>query len=201
MGISTSPLEGAQASSRPRASGSTIAIVTNTTGAEWLGVPALAKQLGLTIRALCRILDAGELPAYKIGRVIRIQRVDVEAFLERTGGKRNELSHNRQHVERSHASAEALTWDTSAHPGLREAGDDWIMAPEAARLLGLQLHTVHHMIDRGELAAEVSYPTDRPRPRRRIRIRRQEVNDCIERSRVKPGELSHLYPEPADRYE
>lgn len=37
-------------------------------------------------------------------------------------------------------------------------------------------------------------PTDRPRTRRRIRIRRQEVNDCIERSRVKPGNLRHLYP-------
>lgn len=57
-----------------------------------------------------------------------------------------------------------LPWQASADAGLREAGDDWIMAPEAARLLGVQLHTVHHMIDRGELAAEVSYRTDRPRP-------------------------------------
>jgi excisionase family DNA binding protein len=63
--------------------------VTNTNGDEWLGVPALAMQLGVTITTLYRILDSGELPAYKIGRVIRIQRVDVEAFLERTNGKRS----------------------------------------------------------------------------------------------------------------
>lgn len=67
-------------------------------------------------------------------------------------------------------------------------------APEAARLLGVQLRTVHHMIESGELAAEVTYPTGRPRTRRRIRIRREEVNDCIERSRVKPGDLRHLHP-------
>ena len=80
------------------------------------------------------------------------------------------------------------------------AGDDWIMAPEVARLLGVQLHTVHHMIDRGDLAAEVTYPSGRPRTRRRIRIRRQEVNACIERCRVKPGDLAHLHPETSDRY-
>jgi excisionase family DNA binding protein len=175
-------------------------LVTNTTGDEWLGVPSLARQLGVTIRALYQILDAGELPAYRIGRVIRIQRVDVEAFRERTRGKRGELSRIRQHVEHSRAGADVLTRQACAEAGLREGGDDWIMAPEAARVLGVQLHTVHHMIDRGELAAEVSHPTDRPRPRRRIRIRRQEVYDCIERSRVKPGDLRHLYPVPADRY-
>lgn len=166
--------------------------MTNTTG-EWLGVPALAKQLGVTIPALYRILDSGELPAYKIGRVIRIQRVDVDAFRERTKGKRGELHHICP-VEHSPANPEVHALRSSAEAGA--ARDDWIMAPEAARLLGVQLRTVHHMIDRGELAAEVIYPTGRPRTRRRIRIRRQETNDCIERSRVKPGELRHLYPEP-----
>ena len=46
----------------------------------------------------------------------------------------------------------------------------------------------------------VTYPTDRPRTRRRTRIRRQEVNACIERSRVKPGDLRRLHPETTDRY-
>lgn len=176
--------------------------VTNSTGNEWLGVPALAKQLGVTIPTLYRILDSGELPAYKIGRVIRIQRVDVEAFRERTKGKRGELRRTCQPVGHSRANPEALAWRDSGDGGPREAAgdDDWIMAPEAARLLGVQHHTVHHMIERGELAAEVTYPTARPRTRRRIRIRRQEVNDCIERSRVKPGALRHLHPQPSDRY-
>ena len=175
--------------------------MTNTTGDEWFGVPALAKQLGVTIPTLYRILDSGELPAYKIGRVIRIQRVDVEAFQERTKGKRGELRHTSQPVEHSRANPEVLALRGSGDAGPQEgAGDDWIMAPEAARLLGVQLHTVHHMIGRGELAAEVTYPTNRPRTRRRIRIRRQEVNACIERSRVKPGDLSHLHPQPSDRH-
>jgi excisionase family DNA binding protein len=133
---------------------------------------------------------------------VRIQRVDVEAFRERTKGKRGELRRICQPVGHSRANPEALVWRDSGDGGPREAAgdDDWIMAPEAARLLGVQLHTVHHMIERGELAAEVTYPTARPRTRRRIRIRRQEVNDCIERSRVKPGALRHLHPQPSDRY-
>ena len=164
-------------------------------------MPALAKQLGVTIPTLYRILDSGELPSYKIGRVIRIQRVDVEAFCERTKGERGELRPISQPVEHPRANPEVLAWRDSGDGGPREAaGDDWIMAPEAARLLGVQLHTVHHMIERGELAAEVTYPIARPRTRRRIRIRRQEVNDCIERSRVKPGALRHLHPQPSDRY-
>ena len=71
---------------------------------------------------------------------------------------------------------------------------DWLSAPEAATLLGLQLHTLHALIDRGELVAKVTRPDDRPTRRRRIRIRRQAVDDFIERARVKPGELRHLHP-------
>ena len=143
----------------------------------------------------------GVLPSYKIGRVIRIQRVDVEAFCERTKGEYGELRHIRQPLEHSTANPEVHAWGGPDAGPQEAAGDDWIMAPEAARLLGVQLRTVHHMIDRGELAAEVTYPTARPRTRRRIRIRRQEVNDCIERSRVTPGHLRHLYPQPSSRYE
>ena len=35
--------------------------------------------------------------------------------------------------------------------GWETTGDEWITAPTAARLLGLQLNTVYAMIDRGEL--------------------------------------------------
>jgi excisionase family DNA binding protein len=31
------------------------------------------------------------------------------------------------------------------------ADDDWITAPTAARLLGLQLHTVYRLIENGDL--------------------------------------------------
>ena len=41
-----------------------------------------AAFLGITPRTLYGFIDAGELPAYRIGRVIRLQRHDVEAFVE-----------------------------------------------------------------------------------------------------------------------
>ena len=73
-------------------------------------------------------------------------------------------------------------------------GEEWISVPVAARLLGLQLHTVHALIDRGELRAEFTLPSPRPKSRRRaIRVRRQDVHDFIARSRVKPGALRRLY--------
>jgi excisionase family DNA binding protein len=72
--------------------------------------------------------------------------------------------------------------------------DDWIIAPRAAELLGVTLHTVYALIERGELEAEVTVPTDRPKRRRSTRLRRAAVDDYIERARVKPGELRHLHP-------
>lgn len=68
-------------------------MVTKSTGEGWVGVPALAKELGITMRTLYKLLDAGELPAYKFGQVIRIKRIDVEAFLQRAQVKPGELRH------------------------------------------------------------------------------------------------------------
>jgi excisionase family DNA binding protein len=90
--------------------------VTKSTGDEWLGVPALAKQLGVTIPTLYRILDSGTLPAYKIGWVIRIQRVDVEAFRERTKGGRGKPRHIRQPVWHSRASPRCSHGEAPAMP-------------------------------------------------------------------------------------
>ena len=73
-------------------------------------------------------------------------------------------------------------------------GEDWITTPVAARLLGVQLNTVRALIAKGELPAHVIVPDRRPRQRHLIRLRRSEVEAYIERARVKPGELRHLYP-------
>ena len=67
--------------------------MTKSTGEDWVGVPALAKELGVTMRTVYKLLDAGELPAYRFGRVIRIKRADVEEFLERARVKPGELRH------------------------------------------------------------------------------------------------------------
>ncbi len=48
-----------------------------------MGAPAAAKRLGIRLVTLYRIIDTGDLPAYKIRRVIRLQRADVDAYLER----------------------------------------------------------------------------------------------------------------------
>ena len=79
-------------------------------------------------------------------------------------------------------------------PCLRRAEGNWLTVPQTARLLGLQLHTVYGLVDRGELEAEVIVPTDRRKRRRSVRVRRQAVEDYIDRAPVEPGELHHLNP-------
>lgn len=51
-------------------------------GITWLGTPEAARYLGISQRTLYRLIDSGELPAYKLGRVVRLQKADVEAFIE-----------------------------------------------------------------------------------------------------------------------
>ena len=66
----------------------------------------------------------------------------------------------------------------------------WLGAPEAARYLGINLRTLYRLIDGGELAAF--------RFGRVLRLRQTDIDDFIERSRVTPGSLSHLYPDGKD---
>jgi excisionase family DNA binding protein len=49
---------------------------------EWLGTRAAASYLGVTPRTLYRLIDEG-LPAYRLGRVIRVKEADLVAHLER----------------------------------------------------------------------------------------------------------------------
>ena len=49
---------------------------------QWLGTAEAARSLGLTSRTLYRLIDEGQLPAYKFGRVIRLKQADVDAFVE-----------------------------------------------------------------------------------------------------------------------
>lgn len=41
-----------------------------------------ADTLGLRTRTLYRLIDEGQLPAYRFGRVIRLKRHEVDAFVE-----------------------------------------------------------------------------------------------------------------------
>ncbi len=48
----------------------------------WLNTETAAKRLGITTRTLYRFINEGGLPAYRMGRVIRVKQADVDAFIE-----------------------------------------------------------------------------------------------------------------------
>lgn len=60
----------------------------------------------------------------------------------------------------------------------------WLGTPQVAEELGLTPRTVYGLVNRGELAAH--------RFGRVIRVRREDLDDFLRRSRVQPGSLDHL---------
>jgi excisionase family DNA binding protein len=60
---------------------------------QWLGTTEAAHYLGVVPRTLYRMIDEGQVPAYKMGRVIRVKRADVDAFLEATRVQPGSLRH------------------------------------------------------------------------------------------------------------
>ena len=60
--------------------------------------------------------------------------------------------------------------------------------PAVAEYLGVNTRTVYRLIDERELPA---YKFGRV-----IRLKEADVVNFIERSRIAPGSLEHLYPEP-----
>lgn len=49
----------------------------------WLSTAEGAKRLGITQRTLYRFIDAGDLPAYRFGRVIRLKQTDIDSYIDR----------------------------------------------------------------------------------------------------------------------
>ena len=50
---------------------------------DWLSTPEAAQRLGIATRTLYRLINDGQVPAYKFGRVIRLQRSDVDDYIDR----------------------------------------------------------------------------------------------------------------------
>lgn len=50
---------------------------------EWLSTAEAARRLGVTVRDIYQLIDAGELTGYRFGRVIRLRREDVQAGASR----------------------------------------------------------------------------------------------------------------------
>jgi excisionase family DNA binding protein len=60
---------------------------------DWLNTQEAARRLGITTRTLYRFIDEGAVPAYKMGRVIRIKQADLDAFIETTRIQPGTMSH------------------------------------------------------------------------------------------------------------
>ena len=60
---------------------------------EWLGTKEALRFLGITQPTLYRLIDSGSLVGYKIGRVIRFRRSDLEAYLESARIQPGDLAH------------------------------------------------------------------------------------------------------------
>ncbi len=49
---------------------------------EWLNTKLAAAMLGITARTLYKLVDQGSVPGYRMGRVIRFRRSDIEVAIE-----------------------------------------------------------------------------------------------------------------------
>ena len=59
----------------------------------WMSTKEACERLGVTLRTLYRFIDQGDLPAYKMGRVIRLKEDEVDAFIEKTRIAPGSLEH------------------------------------------------------------------------------------------------------------
>ena len=59
----------------------------------WLSTAEAARRLGVNTRTLYRMIDEGQVAAYKFGRVIRLQEADVAAFIEASRIQPGQLEH------------------------------------------------------------------------------------------------------------
>lgn len=60
---------------------------------QWMGTREACERLGVTLRTLYRFIDEGQLPAYKMGRVIRVQASDVDDFITKMRIEPGTLEH------------------------------------------------------------------------------------------------------------
>ena len=59
----------------------------------WLSTKECCSRLGVTVRTLYRFIDEGQLAAYQMGRVIRVQESDLTAFVDSVRIQPGSLAH------------------------------------------------------------------------------------------------------------
>lgn len=64
-----------------------------TQSLRWLSTKEASARLGITLRTLYRLIDEGQVPAYKFGRVIRLKEAEVDAFIESARVTPGNLTH------------------------------------------------------------------------------------------------------------
>ena len=84
-------------------------------GHDWVGVPEAAAYLGIIQRTLYRMIDKGQLPAYRLGRVIRLRWDDIDGFIEACRVRPGDLYHLYPHDVPDH-----LRKRRRRRPGLEE---------------------------------------------------------------------------------
>ena len=65
----------------------------------------------------------------------------------------------------------------------------WLSTGDAAKRLGITTRTLYRFLDEGELPGY--------RFGRVIRLQQTDVDAYIEKCRIEPGSMAHLYPETA----
>src|SRR5687768_18491630 len=73
----------------------------------WMSTGEAARRLGVTVRTLYRLIDESELPAYKFGRVIRLQEAEVEAFIKASRITPGDLEHLYPEAKKETSDIEA----------------------------------------------------------------------------------------------
>ena len=111
--------------------------------------------------------------------------------IHRTGGK-GRAAHSRRSGDPYPEDMDDAPADAPLDPPLdASAPIVWMSTGEAAEFLGLRTRTLYRLIDEGQLAAF--------RFGRVIRLTRADVQEFVERCRIVPGSLDHLYVDGADR--
>lgn len=68
------------------------ALATDGNEPDWLSTSEAAQLLDVRVRKLYELIDTGRIPAYKFGRVIRLRRREVLAYLASESGDPDEGS-------------------------------------------------------------------------------------------------------------
>lgn len=68
-----------------------------TSNPTWLSTKQASQRLGVTLRTIYALLDAGDLPGYKFGRVIRLKQDEVDQFIEAQRLQPGDLAHLYPH--------------------------------------------------------------------------------------------------------